>query len=108
MHVCYDKLLTSSWHPRFIPTTSTASEGPFVEAIQHWIEGKPTSGRSERTAPVYTPATGEHRADVVLASREDVHDAVESATRAFGTWSQSSLSQRTKILFAFRELVVRH
>ena len=33
--------------------------------------------------------------------------AVASAKKAFDTWGQSSLSQRTKVLFAFRELAVR-
>ncbi len=31
--------------------------------------------------------------------------AVRAASEAFTTWSQASLSQRTKVLFAFRELV---
>ena len=35
----------------------------------------------------------------------DVDDAVQTAAAAFESWSQSSLSMRTKVLFAFRELV---
>src|SRR4029450_906205 len=50
-------------------------------------------------------ATGEQQAQVVLASTEDVDEAVTTAAAAFADWSQSSLSKRTKILFSFRELV---
>jgi malonate-semialdehyde dehydrogenase (acetylating)/methylmalonate-semialdehyde dehydrogenase len=54
---------------------------------------------------VWNPATGRQQAEVVLATRGDVDDAVRTAAAAFGEWSQSSLSRRTKVLFAFRELV---
>ncbi len=71
----------------------------------HWIGGKPTTGSSTRTSPVWNPATGEQQAEVGLASTADVDTAVQTAAAAFQTWSQSSLSKRTAVLFAFRELV---
>ncbi len=78
-----------------------------MRTIGHWIDGRETSGRSDRQQSVFNPATGQVQANVALASVEDVHDAVASASRAFATWSDSSLSERTKILFAFRELMNR-
>ena len=78
-----------------------------MRTIEHWIDGATTAGTSSRTSPVYNPATGEQQAQVVLASRADVDGAVASAKKAFDEWGQSSLSQRTKVLFAFRELVTR-
>jgi malonate-semialdehyde dehydrogenase (acetylating) / methylmalonate-semialdehyde dehydrogenase len=78
-----------------------------VRTIEHWIGGKATPGSSTRTAPVFNPATGEQQAEVVLASQRDVADAVAAADTAFEEWSQTSLSKRTKVLFAFRELVNR-
>ncbi|HET9945123.1 MAG TPA: CoA-acylating methylmalonate-semialdehyde dehydrogenase, partial [Actinomycetes bacterium] len=78
-----------------------------MRTIEHWIDGATTAGTSSRTSPVYNPATGEQQAQVVLASRADVDSAVASAKKAFDEWGQSSLSQRTKVLFAFRELVTR-
>ncbi len=77
-----------------------------MNRIPHWIGGSPTTGRSERTSPVYDPATGQQSAEVVLASRADVDHAVATAATAFETWSQSALSVRTKVMFAFRQLVV--
>jgi malonate-semialdehyde dehydrogenase (acetylating)/methylmalonate-semialdehyde dehydrogenase len=76
-----------------------------MRTVTHWIGGKPATGESTRTGPVWNPATGEQQAEVLLASRADVDAAVQAAAAAFQTWSQSSLSNRTKILFSFRELV---
>jgi malonate-semialdehyde dehydrogenase (acetylating)/methylmalonate-semialdehyde dehydrogenase len=76
-----------------------------LRTITHWIGGKPATGSSTRTGPVWNPATGEQQAEVLLADATDVDTAVRTAAAAFTTWSQSSLSQRSKVLFAFRELV---
>jgi len=78
-----------------------------MRTIEHWIHGKTTPGSSTRTSPVWNPATGEQQAEVVLANRSDVDDAVAAASAAFSGWSQASLSKRTKVLFSFRELVNR-
>jgi malonate-semialdehyde dehydrogenase (acetylating) / methylmalonate-semialdehyde dehydrogenase len=75
-----------------------------MRTIEHWIGGKPTSGSPTGTAPVWDPATGDQQAEVVLGSAADVDEAVRVATAAFQEWSQSSLSRRAKVLFAFREL----
>src|SRR4051812_5012847 len=79
-----------------------------MRTIEHWVDGKPTSLTSTRTAPVFDPATGQQQAEVLLASTADVATAVSSARAAFAEWSQASLSTRAKILFAFRELVNRN
>ena len=76
-----------------------------MRTIEHWIGGKPTPGTSTRTSPVWNPATGQQQAAVVLATKSDVEDAVRTAAAAFEEWSQASLSARTKVLFAFRQLV---
>jgi malonate-semialdehyde dehydrogenase (acetylating) / methylmalonate-semialdehyde dehydrogenase len=76
-----------------------------LRTINHWIGGKAAPGSSSRTSPVWNPATGEQQAEVALASPADVDDAVRTAATAFQEWSQASLSERTKVLFAFRELV---
>jgi malonate-semialdehyde dehydrogenase (acetylating)/methylmalonate-semialdehyde dehydrogenase len=76
-----------------------------MRTVAHWIDGKPTTGMSTRHSPVWNPATGEQQAQVVLAEPGDVDEAVRVAAAAFVDWSQSSLSRRVKVLFAFRELV---
>jgi malonate-semialdehyde dehydrogenase (acetylating)/methylmalonate-semialdehyde dehydrogenase len=44
-------------------------------------------------------------AQVALASRSEVDYAVVEATRAFPAWRDTSLARRTRVLFAFRELL---
>jgi malonate-semialdehyde dehydrogenase (acetylating)/methylmalonate-semialdehyde dehydrogenase len=79
-----------------------------MRTIEHWIAGKLTAGSEDRTAPVYNPATGAQQAEVVLGSSADVRAAIGAARDTFPHWSQTSLSKRTKILFAFRELLNKH
>ncbi|NYJ04120.1 CoA-acylating methylmalonate-semialdehyde dehydrogenase [Petropleomorpha daqingensis] len=78
-----------------------------MRTIQHWIDGAETRGSSSRTSPVFNPATGEQQAELLLAEQGDVDRAVAAAKAAFEEWSESSLSRRTRILFAFREIVNR-
>jgi malonate-semialdehyde dehydrogenase (acetylating)/methylmalonate-semialdehyde dehydrogenase len=79
-----------------------------TRTIQHRIGGAETPGSSRRTAPVYDPATGEPQAEVVLAEREDVDRAVQTAAAAFETWGDVSLTRRARVMFAFRNLVEKH
>ena len=76
--------------------------------ISHWIGGRPTAGTSGRTSPVFNPATGQQSAEVDLATADEVGAAVASARAAADEWRHASLSRRSAVLFAFRELVHRH
>src|SRR3954471_19470969 len=79
-----------------------------MTTIQHWIAGALTDAGSTRTSPVYNPATGQVAAELLLADAADVDQAIGAAWDAFPGWSQTSVSARTKIMFAFRELVNAH
>ena len=76
-----------------------------MRTIDHWIAGKHTEGQGERTSPVFNPATGQQQAELRLAAPADVESAIAAARDAFPDWSQTSISQRTKVMFAFREVV---
>jgi len=78
---------------------------PQAQRISHWIDGRPTPGTSGRTAPVYNPATGQRSSDVALASGSEVIDAVAKAVVASKDWRHASLSTRSGVLFALRELL---
>ncbi|MHB1510762.1 MAG: CoA-acylating methylmalonate-semialdehyde dehydrogenase [Acidimicrobiales bacterium] len=84
--------------------TSPASSS--LPTVAHWIDGKPADNAAGRLGDVYDPATGELTKRVALASKADVDQAVSAARAAFPAWRRSSLSKRSKILFAFREIVV--
>ena len=76
-----------------------------TKRISHWIDGQPTPGTSGRTSPVFNPATGQQTAEVELAGADDLKKAVESARVAARAWREASLSKRSGVLFAFRELL---
>ncbi|MER6422879.1 CoA-acylating methylmalonate-semialdehyde dehydrogenase [Streptomyces sp. NPDC001137] len=79
-----------------------------MTTIQHWINGAPVQGTATATQPVFNPATGAEQAQVVLGGAADVDAAVQAASAAFETWSESSLTQRTQVMFAFRQLLLEH
>ncbi|HWU89887.1 MAG TPA: aldehyde dehydrogenase family protein, partial [Kofleriaceae bacterium] len=84
-----------------------------TKTIGHWIDGKvhagvPRAGEELRHGDVFNPATGEVQAQVAFATAGVVDEAVESAARAAQTWRAVSIAKRTKILFAFRQLVDKH
>jgi malonate-semialdehyde dehydrogenase (acetylating)/methylmalonate-semialdehyde dehydrogenase len=79
-----------------------------TQRISHWIDGQLASGNSGRTSPVYNPATGAQTGEVELASTEEVSAAVAKAKAAAKEWRHASLSKRSAVLFAFRELLHNH
>jgi malonate-semialdehyde dehydrogenase (acetylating)/methylmalonate-semialdehyde dehydrogenase len=76
-----------------------------VPLVAHWIDGKRVEGSTERRGEVFDPATGQVSKLVAFASRDDVDAAVEAARAAFTSWRWSSLAERTKVMFRFRELL---
>lgn len=79
--------------------------GPMASRISHWIDGRIVEGTSGRTAPVHNPATGQRTGEVDLASAEELDRAVATAATAAKEWRNASLSRRSAVLFAFRELL---
>ncbi|MER6291227.1 CoA-acylating methylmalonate-semialdehyde dehydrogenase [Streptomyces sviceus] len=79
-----------------------------MTTIEHWINGSLTQGAATATQPVFNPATGAEQAQVVLGGGADVDAAVQAASAAFETWAESSLTQRTQVMFNFRQLLVEH
>jgi malonate-semialdehyde dehydrogenase (acetylating)/methylmalonate-semialdehyde dehydrogenase len=74
--------------------------------ITHLINGTPWEGTAERTSPVFNPATGAQTGVLDLASKELVDEVVGSAQAAWERdWQNASLTKRTQVLFAFRELL---
>ena len=76
-----------------------------MKQITHWINGAPSTQQSERSGDIFNPATGQVTGKVAFADVATVGLAVDAAAAAFATWRHSSLTKRTQVLFAFRELV---
>ena len=73
--------------------------------ITHFINGNFWSGTAERHGDVFNPATGEITGHVDFASLAVVDEAVGAAKVGFDGWHRTSLSRRSQVLFAFRELL---
>ena len=76
--------------------------------LTHWIQGREESSRSGRRGEVTNSATGEVVSQVPFADAEEVDAAVQAAVAAAPAWESSSLTKRTQIMFAFRELLHEH
>jgi len=74
--------------------------------VPYFINGERVEGTGE--LPVHNPATGEVIARVPIPTSGMVADVVEIAAKAASTWRESTLSNRTNILFTFRQLLVVH
>ncbi|HNI35872.1 MAG TPA: aldehyde dehydrogenase family protein, partial [Microthrixaceae bacterium] len=72
--------------------------------MNHWIGGASTPGTSDRTSPVFNPATGQVTDQLPLASAADLDGAVKVAADTFASWRQTSLGRRAEILFRARAI----
>ena len=73
--------------------------------ITHLVDGTSWEGTAERTSPVFNPATGEQTGVLDLASADLVGEVVATAKAAWPDWAEASLAKRSKVLFAFRQLL---
>src|SRR6476620_7961142 len=73
--------------------------------ITHLVDGTSWEGTAERTSPVFNPATGEQTGVLDLASADLIAEVVANAKAAWPDWAEASLAKRSKVLFAFRQLL---
>jgi len=76
-----------------------------VPLVAHWVDGKEVEGASDRRGQVSDPSTGRVTRQVAFASAADVDAAVAAARQAFVAWRSVSLTERSKALFRFREML---
>lgn len=79
-----------------------------VEVLKNYIGGKWVEAKTDKSEPVYNPATGEVIAQVPVSSQEDVNHAVEVAQEAFQSWKEIAVPKRARILFKYQQLLVEH
>lgn len=77
--------------------------------IPHWLDGAPYTGGAEgasaRTGDVTNPATGAVSAQVAFADEADAERVIGAAAAAARAWGETSLTKRTQVVFAFREIL---
>ena len=79
-----------------------------LTSLNHWIGGKPYDGPVERWGDVFNPATGQSTTRVAFATPAVVDQAVMAAAAAQKKWGNASLAQRTRVMFAYRQLLEKH
>ena len=78
-----------------------------LKEVPYWIDGKSAAADSPRRGEVTNAATGQVVRLVPFANATDVDRAVQSASRAFVEWRQTTPLKRARILARFRELLER-
>ncbi len=79
-----------------------------TKILRHHVGGRAEDGKSERFSDVFNPATGEVAARVPLALQAEVEAAIGVAQAAFPGWAATPPAKRVQVLFAFRDLLIRH
>ncbi|WP_426448036.1 CoA-acylating methylmalonate-semialdehyde dehydrogenase [Paenibacillus sp. S-38] len=79
-----------------------------TQVLNNWIGGRWIGSESDRSEPVYNPATEEVIAQVPLSTKGDVDLAVRTAKEAFTAWSRTPVPRRARILFRYQQLLVEH
>src|SRR5467141_615255 len=80
-----------------------------VRTYQMYINGEWVASKSNKTFPVYDPASEEIIAQVPDANADDVNRAVAAAKAAFedGPWATTTAHERGRVLFRLAEKI-RH
>ncbi len=78
-----------------------------MRKINNFINGK-NSSSSLDYLPVTNPSTGENIAEVVLSSKKDFEETVNSSEKAFFEWSKITPLKRSRVLSKFKENIERN
>jgi malonate-semialdehyde dehydrogenase (acetylating)/methylmalonate-semialdehyde dehydrogenase len=79
-----------------------------VQTLRNFVGGEWIEAKTDKTEPVYNPATGEVIAQVPISTEEDLDQAVQVAAEAFETWKEVAVPKRARILFKYQQLLVEH
>ncbi len=75
---------------------------------KNFINGKWVDDHHQNHFPVYNPSTGEILGNVPKISKEQVSEAIDSASAAFPTWSKLTAETRGKYLKRLYQLILNH
>src|SRR5690606_41782789 len=87
---------------------SELKRAPFKERYENYINGTfvpPTQGEYFDNI---SPIDGKPFTQVAHSTKEVIDKAVEAASNAFETWSKTSATERSNILFKIAERVEKH
>jgi len=79
-----------------------------LKQYTHYINGEHVKGTSGRFGDIFNPSLGEKSADVPLASKSEVENAIAVAEAAFPAWAATSVLTRSRIMAKFVQLLYAH
>lgn len=79
-----------------------------LSVVPMLVNGKWETSVSQRFGEVFNPSSGELIAKVPLCGPEEVDRAVQAAALAFPAWAETPVVERARVMFRFRELLLRH
>jgi len=88
-------------HPIMTPTSTDVQTVPMLTG------GAWQTSSSARFSEVFNPSTGQVIARVPLASALETAAVVEAAHKALPGWAETPVVERARVLFKFRELMLR-
>ena len=76
-----------------------------MKQIGHFVDGMRVAGEGDHRKDIFNPNTGEVQAQVVMATPAELDAAVKSAEKAQKDWAQVNPQKRSRVLFAYKQLV---
>ena len=75
------------------------------ENLQNFVNGAPADSKSGKRSDVIDPTNGEAYATAPVSGPEDVDAACKAAATAFGSWRDSTPSERSRMLLKFADAI---
>ena len=79
-----------------------------VKTLKYCIDGEWRESATDKYMPVTDSSTGEVFAEAPCCTAEEVEAAIESAHKAFQTWSTTPIQKRTQVLYRWKALLEEH
>ena len=88
--------------------TTTTAPAQSVETLQYLSAGQWKTSAGSRAGDVFNPSTGKTIAKVPFSPTAEVNATIEAAHAALPAWAETPVVERARILFKFRELIVKN
>jgi malonate-semialdehyde dehydrogenase (acetylating) / methylmalonate-semialdehyde dehydrogenase len=79
-----------------------------IKKLMYFAGGKWHNSKTNKYMDIYDPSTGDVIAKTPCCTEEEVNYAVDSAAKAYTTWSQTPAFKRSQVLFNFRDLLIKN
>ncbi|MBV6478833.1 MAG: putative 3-oxopropanoate dehydrogenase [Ignavibacteria bacterium] len=75
--------------------------------VKNFISGK-FSKNGHETIPVICPLNGEKISSVPLSGKRDLDEAVDSASKAYGSWSNIPVKERVQVFYRYKTILEKN